>query len=55
MGARGAAVGREGRPLTLFQELLHPAVATMVPEPSTYALTALGLLGVAGAARRRKA
>lgn len=37
-----------------LQEQLDPATAAMVPEPTTYALMALGLLGVAGAARRRK-
>ncbi len=37
------------------QEQLDPATAALVPEPGTYALMALGLLGVAGAARRRKA
>lgn len=38
-----------------LQENLDPATATMVPEPTTWALMALGLIGVAGVARRRRA
>lgn len=37
------------------QEHLDPATAALVPEPESYALMALGLLGVGAAVRRRKA
>lgn len=40
---------------TYLQENLDPATAAMVPEPSSYALLAMGLIGVAGMARRRRA
>lgn len=36
-------------------ENLDPATAAMVPEPTTWGLMALGLVGVAATARRRKA
>lgn len=37
-----------------LQENLDPATAAMVPEPTSWALMAMGLIGVAGVARRRK-
>lgn len=40
---------------TYLQENLDPATAAMVPEPTSWALMAMGLMGVAGVARRRRA